>query len=341
MTSTAVSLAGSPTAAPSTPPVLRARIAADVDAPDRVAFDLTLRQLAVLAACGALALGVWTAMTPWTPIPVRAASMVPLAGVGLALAAGRRDGLALDAWLMAAGLFRRRPSRLTPTPAEPLPEWMKTLVPGVGAASAGPGGGPGRPPGLLRLPAEAVDADGTVRHGDAATVLVASTTINITLRTPGEQAGLVAGLGRWLNGLTTPVQVVVSTRRVDLPALATRLVERARGLDGRLAAAAADHAEFLLDLAEDRDPLARTVTIAATAAGGPAPEVAARRAAEHTVTSLTALGAQATILDGATATAVLTAATDPYQAGDDGWSRTPPDAVITPSRRHRPATEVQ
>jgi hypothetical protein len=332
---------------------LSARIPADVDAPDRVAFDLTVRQLAVLAVCGTLALGVWAVLTPWTPLGVRAAVLVPFAGVGLALAAGRRDGLPLDGWLLAAAGFRHRPTRLTATGVEPLPDWLQHAVPtaptapGRGHPDRSGRGGPDREPAVLRLPTDAIDPDGTLRAGQRkgragqgdgvrATVLVAATTVNITLRTPGEQAGLVAGLGRWLNGLTTPVQIVVSTRRVDLAGHATRLAARASTLGGALAAAAADHAEFLLDLAEDRDPLARTVTIAATATGGPAPEVAARRAAEYTVSCLTALGADATVLDGATATAVLAAASDPYQATDPGWPRTPPGAVVTARRLHVP-----
>src|SRR5262249_42370107 len=45
------------------------------------------------------------------------------------------------------------------------------------------------------------------------------------------------------------------------------------------------------------------------------------RRAEHTATALSALGAQTRVLDGPTATAVLTAAVDPYQYGDASWPR--------------------
>jgi hypothetical protein len=223
---------------------LRAKIPADVDAADRLAFDLTFRQLAV----------------------------------------GRRDGLPLDAWLWAATRFRHRPHRLTPVPVVEPPDWAPAVPTTPDRVER---------PALLRLPAEAIEDDGTIHgHGQSsgpATVLVAATTVNVTLRTPAEQAGLVAGLGRWLNSLTTNVQIVVSTRRVDLPAHAVRIADHANtGMDGEaagsgLAAAALDHAEFLLDLAERLDPLARTVTIAATATGGPSPATVARRTAEHTV----------------------------------------------------------
>jgi len=334
---------------------LRAKIPADVDAPDRVAFDLTFRQLAVLTVAGITGLSVWAllaAALPMVPAVARAVVLVPIAGVALALAVGRRDGRPLDAWLTAAAVFAARPRTLLPVPVVQPPAWAPMTAPSQpgGRPDGRPGGRRGdghgdRPPSVLQLPADAVTADGTVHHREgttaSATVLVAATTVNVTLRTPTEQAGLVAGLGRWLNGLTTSVQIVVSTRRVDLPAHAVRLADRAHHLtndparDGAehanagLAAAALDHAEFLLDLAERLDPLARTVTIAATATGGPSPDTVARRTAEHTVAALSALGAGAVVLDGATATAVLAAATDPYQAGDATWARTPPGAVVT------------
>jgi len=377
----------------------RAKIPADIDAPDRVAFDLTFRQLAVLVSAGLTGLVVWTVLArtaSFLPAAVRAVALVPLAGVALALAVGRRDGLPLDTWLTAAAVFRRRPRRLTSAAVTEPPSWAPVAVPrdpgppsGARPSRRGPALGGARRgrrpaagsdaagghaaaeliPRVLRLPVDAIDADGTVHHQGgrgrepAATVLVAASTVNVTLRTPSEQAALVAGVGRWLNGLTTPVQVVISTRRVDLAGHATRLARRARQLadehlahqtaaddqtaDGDLrrrsrpsavdtgdrgswdlAAAAADHAQFLVDLAADRDPLARTVVIAATALGGPAPAVAARRTAEHTAASLATLGGRAVLLDGATATAVLASATDPYQAGDAGWPRTPPGDVV-------------
>ena len=109
--------------------------------------------------------------------------------------------------------------------------------------------------------------------------------------------------------------------------------------------AALAYAGFLLDLAEDRDPLSRTVTIACTAPAateasqgqgrnvGPAAatgQEAGRRAA-RTAQALTGLGVRAAVLDGAAVTALLSAAVDPYAPGDAGWPRTPPDAPVTGS----------
>ena len=95
-----------------------------------------------------------------------------------------------------------------------------------------------------------------------------------------------------------------------------------------LADAALDYASFLLDIAEQRDPLQRTITIALATTGGAAPAVEARRAAGQCAAALSALGVSTEVLDGPATSAVLAAATDPYQATDASWRRTTPDAAV-------------
>jgi hypothetical protein len=56
------------------------------------------------------------------------------------------------------------------------------------------------------------------------------------------------------------------------------------------------------------------------------------RRAGHTAAALATLGAQTRVLDGATATAVLAAAVDPYQPVDASWPRTPAHRAVTASR---------
>jgi hypothetical protein len=92
-----------------------------------------------------------------------------------------------------------------------------------------------------------------------------------------------------------------------------------------------DYAQFLHDIAQRRDPLWRTVTIACHATG-PHAEAEATRRAEHTATALAALGSQTRVLDGPTALAVLTAAVDPYAGGDASWPRAIPHTPITGER---------
>jgi hypothetical protein len=298
-------------------PPLRARIPADVDQPDKIMFSLTARQVAILAAAAALFWLAWHSLGRLVPLPVFGLALIPFAGTTIALALGRRDGLSLDRWLWAATVHKRSPRRLVPGGATAAPSW-------------GPAPASGPLPGPLNLPATAIAPDGTIATPEGGAVaLVATTTVNAHLRSSSEQAALVAGYARWLNSLTGPAQVVISTRRADLTGHATRIIDAAQGLPNpALADAALDYAEFLLDIAEDRDPLARTITIALSATGGPDPRVEARRAADQCANALSTLGVDTEVLDGPATTAVLASATDPYQYTDASWPRTTPGTAV-------------
>jgi hypothetical protein len=304
-----------------------ARVPADIEAPDRILWGLTTRQVAIAATAAAVAYLLWQAVGSRLPLPVFAVAAIPILGVAAALALGRRDGLPLDMWLWVAIRYRRSPQRQIPAPdgIGAAPAWAPAA-----AKTAGP------PPHVLRLPAETISDDGVISLGDgAAVVLVAATTVNIGLRTGAEQAAMVAGYARWLNSLTGPVQVVVSAQRVDLTGYAQRIADAAQTLpDPALTDAALDYAQFLADVALRRDPLWRTVTIACRATGLHAAADALRRA-EHTATALAALGSQTRVLDGPTALAVLTAAVDPYAGGDTSWPRATPHTPITAQPYHQ------
>ena len=301
--------------------VVRARIPADIEAPDRIFFQLTARQVAILAAAAALSYTLFTVTSRSLPLPVVALLTVPIVGVAAGIALARRDGLPMDVWLWTAVMHVRTPRRAVPTSdiADPLPAWVPAVDPGP-------------PPATLRLPATDIADDGVISLSDGgATVLVAATTVNVGLRTGAEQAAVVGAYARWLNSLTGPVQIVVSAQRVDLSGHAQRIADAADVIPyPGLADAARDHAQFLLDIAEHRDPLCRTVTVACTAGGGTrsAAGEAARRA-NHTAGALTTLGAQTRVLDGGTAAAVLTAALDPFQPTDASWPRALPQQPVT------------
>src|SRR6266542_4186238 len=104
---------------------VRARVPADVEAPDRIVWGLTARQVAILAAAAATGYLVFKAVGTLVPLPVVAIMLIPVAGVSVALALGRRDGLPLDAWLLAAIMYRRGPRRAAPAPegATAAPPW--------------------------------------------------------------------------------------------------------------------------------------------------------------------------------------------------------------------------
>src|SRR5687767_4460919 len=86
-----------------------ARIPADVEAPDRILWGLTARQVAILAAAAAVAYLLWQTIGVRLPLPVFAVAVIPVVGAAAALALGRRDGLPLDVWLLAAIRYQRAP----------------------------------------------------------------------------------------------------------------------------------------------------------------------------------------------------------------------------------------
>jgi hypothetical protein len=298
---------------------LRTAVPADVDAPDRIAWGLTARQLATLAVAGTTGYGLHQALGPLVPPLVLAAVGLPVAGLIVAVVLGRRDGLGLDAWLLAAARFRRTPRHQTPTPG----------TAATGGDLVNLAGTPPPVPSPLRLPAEAITPEGALAlPGRSQAAVVAAGTVNLGLRTSAEQAALIAGFGRWLNSLSSPAQIVVSTQPVDLHAHAATVAEQAQLLPNpALAAAAADHARYLADLADSRDPLRRQVLVVTQTEAGQPASATARRGAD-TARALAGLGVQARQLDGPAVVAALTAAVDPYTPPAPG-RRATPDAVVT------------
>jgi hypothetical protein len=282
---------------------LRARVPADVEREDRVAFNLTWRQLVILTVIGLLLYAAWTALATVVPPSVFLVCALPIAGTGFFLAVGRRDGISLDRWLLAAVRHRRAPHQLVPAdgPITPAPGWVSTTR------------GPGDRlplPAPLRLPAKGITPEGVVDLGpDGTTGLVAAATVAFGLRTPAEQNGLVAGFARWLHSLDGPAQILVRAQRVDLTDLADRLVSRAPSLPHpALEEAARSHAGFLDDLAARRELLHREVTVAVRSTRSPGHTA---HQATETVRALSGCEVAATVLDPADAAATLADALNP------------------------------
>jgi hypothetical protein len=298
---------------------------ADVDAPDKVLYGLTFRQLAILAVAVVIVYGAWHALAPFVPVPVLLGGAVVVGGLAFGLAVGRRDGLSLDAWLLAAVRHSRAPRALTTTDTTTkTPDWVQAPQTRVML------------PAPLTLPADAIDDGGEISLGATKAAMVAATSVNLALRTADEQAALIDTFGRWLNSLATPTQIVVSAQPVDLRSHATTLADTAHRLPHpALESACEDHARFLADLADRRDPLRRQVLIVTRTSPGERGEHAARRRADDTVRSLSGLGVITRALDGAAATAALAAAADPYRPPRPGGLAAP-TAVITAAHTSRP-----
>src|SRR3954470_9780067 len=93
----------------------RARVPADVDAPDKVLYGLTFRQLAILTVAALIFYGAWRAVRTLLPVPVLLGAAVVLGGLVFGLAVGRRDGLSMDVWLASAVRHSRSPRALSTT----------------------------------------------------------------------------------------------------------------------------------------------------------------------------------------------------------------------------------
>lgn len=246
-------------------PPLRAKVPGDVERKDLVLWGFTARQVVILSVTGLVLYAVWSALAATVSPVVLLAGTVPVAAAAFAVAVGRRDGITLDAWLLAAVRHRRSPHRLVPSdePIAPPPPWV-----GVSHDEA-------RPPAPLRLPTRGMSPDGLIDLGpDGSTALVTASTVAFGLRSAGEQNGLVAGFGRWLNSLDGPVQILIRAERVDLATVADHIYGHAPGLPHpELEEAAVSHAAFLDGLSAEQELLHRQVTIA----------VRDRRSPGHTV----------------------------------------------------------
>jgi hypothetical protein len=297
---------------------LRARVPADVERADRVAFNLTARQLVILTVTGLVLYAAWTALVTVVPPLVFAACCVPVLGAAFFLAVGRRDGIGLDVWLLAAWRHRRAPRQLVPSegPITPAPAWV-TITRGPGDRLPLPA--------PLRLPAKGITADGLIDLGpDGTTGLVAASTVAFGLRTPAEQNGLVAAFARWLHSLNGPAQILVRAQRVDLTHLGDRLVSGAPSLPHpALEDAAHSHAEFLDDLAARRELLHRHVTVAVRSTRSPGNTV--HQAAE-TVRALSGCEVAARVLDPLDAVATLAGALNPSAESSPPQGRARPRA---------------
>ncbi|WP_084487739.1 PrgI family protein [Nocardia sienata] len=334
------------------------RIPADVDRSDRLLGPFTARQLAILAVTALLLYSAWIATRSVLAPVVFLAAATPIAVVVTVAVSTRRDGLPADLLLVAAIRHRLRARHLvTGTEATALatPRWITNH-----AKRSRPR--PPRPAALStqeqRLP-EAVtpsSAVGVVDLGaDGLAVVAVAGTLNLSLRTPAEQDSLVGQLAGWLHTLRQPVQILIRSARLDLTAHLTGLHAAARDMSPELAAAAADHAAHLNDLAAGeylarrqvllvwREPLNHPTTAPAPRLFGRrgrarrAVSAGARRGAESRLLRrlneaadvLSPLGVTVTALDDLQASAVLRNCCNPEGLVSAAADVSPGTAVVT------------
>jgi hypothetical protein len=283
----------------------RAAVPANVNEPDRIAFGLTFRQLAIIGGTGLIGLGCYRTYGPLVPPAAWVIAGIIVFAGAVVVALGRRDGQPLDVWLRHGFALSRSP---------------RTLAPGTArASSVATAAGTTSVPAPLRSPVTSISPAGVLTSEGSAKVLIACGTTNIHLRTGSEQAALLDGFGRFLNSLTGPAQLLVAAQRHDLTVYAQTTADAAPRLPHpALQTAADDYAAFLLDLDAERDPLRRQVLAVVTG----------EHAADAAVRALSGIGVEAALLDGPAVAAALATAVDPFNPPVPG-PRAVPGTPIT------------
>lgn len=223
-----------------------------IDLSDKLLLGLTGKQLAYATTGLLAAWWAWRTLAPLTPVlAATIAGLLALAAAALVF--GQRDGAGLDRLLLAAIRMPRRPL-VAATRVEPAPDWINAPAPVL--------------PALLRSPARGVRPDGLIDLGPdgLVAVLEVGALVNFALRSPAEQAALVASFARGLHALGGPVQILSTSFPADLTGHAS-LVETAAATlpTPRLREAALAHAGYLRRLGEHVLLTRRRVLVAVTA----------------------------------------------------------------------------
>lgn len=280
---------------------VRVRLPADVEQPDKLAFNLDVRQLTSLGATALVGYGLFSLAKQALPLPVAAALVAPLVLVGVLLAFGRRDGLAGDQLALAAARFLARPRlRLL------APDGLPTRVAGA----------PSRPRAAgLDLPVRSVLRSGLVDLGAQGFCrLLRASASSFALRTDEEQEAMVAAFARYLNGLTQPIEIAVRSEPVNLDAWAAQLTRTAAASGNpALAAAAADHARFTAALGERTEVRRREILLILHGPRGERTSAQAEleRRAGETIEMLRTAGVELESLDGTETARLLARTLDP------------------------------
>lgn len=223
------------------------KVPADVELEDKLAFGLTARQLALLAAAGVSAYGSYLLLASIAPTIVALAVGLLVALVGVLVALGRYEGMGGDQFALAVARYLRAPRQLVLAPdGQPAP------VAGTRRSRAA----------TLELPVQRILHNGVVQLVDGShRLLVEAVGGAFELRSPVEQEAFIDCFGRFLNSRGEPIQITVRSEPATLDPHADRLDQAARALPPQLAAAARDHSTFLRQLADETQLLRRRIVV--------------------------------------------------------------------------------
>jgi hypothetical protein len=278
----------------------RARIPADIEREDRLLAGLSARQIAILGATALVLWAIYVSTRHHLPPIVFGALAAPIAGLAAALALGRAEGLSLDRLMRAALRQARSPRRLVQAP-EGLPAARSSSL--RAAAQVAP------LPALVR----SLSPEGVVDLGPAGLrQLCQANAVSFSLRSDQEQEALLAAFGRFLNGASAPVEIVVGARPAALGPLATVIEESAPSLpDPGLEEAAREHAGFLRELDETGSFYTSDVLLVVTASPGGAARDQLSHQFDEARSALAGAGVKIAPLSADDASRAIAAAADP------------------------------
>ncbi|RKS04986.1 PrgI family protein [Nocardiopsis sp. Huas11] len=275
----------------------RGRIPADIDRPEPLLFNLTARQLLLIAPAVVGAWGAYLLLREHMPLWAIAMVLAPVLGVVIAVALSERDGRGLERVAASALAWARAPKYLVPAPSGEVPgppRWAPRMR---------------RAPRLepLRLPASAITPEGVIELGGRCAVIVSCTTLPFQLASGREQDQVLAAFAGTLDALNDPVQILVQRRSADLSGFTAMVRDNVNHLPHpALADAAMAHADFLDHLAATHELSHQQVVVVVTATGSARRAGAALlRTAQDTADRLAALGIRAQVLEGTEAEQVL------------------------------------
>ncbi|MCA1704609.1 MAG: PrgI family protein, partial [Actinobacteria bacterium] len=229
---------------------MNVKLPSDIDLADRILWDLTARQLAILGTTG---LCGWIIYLPLATLPYIALPIVGLmVAAGVAVAFARPDGLMAERWLLQGvrHLITPRQRVMAPEGFPNVPEWANR-----GARVA-----------ALEMPLSDVSQEGVISLGrDMYSLVWRTSALNLALRSEAERLSLIEGLGRFLNSIDSSMSFVVRSERSDIRGHLEEIERAAGGLPHpALEHAARSHAAYLRSLAERRDVLRREVFLVFT-----------------------------------------------------------------------------
>lgn len=252
---------------------VRVPVPANPFVPDRIAFGLSARQLAILAVSGTTVWAAFLILSQRFSLPAVAVICAPLTAAALLLIASTPDGIPMDRYVREALRHLISPKTNVLATSGSLPRALGVIDMGVKGFLQG---------GFVAL-----------KDGSKA-ALISATGINLHLRSEEERAAATESFGRLLNSLESPVQFLVSSSRISAGEMVSLLNANAPYLPHpSLTSSCRDFTAFFEDLVRTQGVLRHKMIVCVKERGGDDAEARLLRRCEHFASQLRGIGVKA------------------------------------------------